>query len=224
MTSWLTELSRLVCQVMNGVTLYTHLHHPIRTEGARSDQRPTCFKYTCTARWKKTACYHTHTRTTCVTLYKLKLGFHSNASACVACVAYTKTARNASLQAANHGCHCFDRAFLFAGACVCCVNRLRNARNASDCVWMETTASVPIACVPDVRLRSFFDNFTSTVSAIPVSGKQCFSPCCWRLFLQSKSNLYWISVRCCSFLWEFKVLTVDNSSPNVPEGTRESRK
>jgi len=50
-------------------------------------------------------------------------------------------------QAANHGCHCFDRAFLLAGACVCCVNasayvscgfRLRNARNASDCVWMET--------------------------------------------------------------------------------------
>jgi len=25
------------------------------------------------------------------------------------------------LQAANHGCHCFDRAFLLAGACVCCV-------------------------------------------------------------------------------------------------------
>ena len=24
-------------------------------------------------------------------------------------------------QAANHGCHCFDRAFLLAGACVCCV-------------------------------------------------------------------------------------------------------
>ena len=25
-------------------------------------------------------------------------------------------------QAANHGCHCFDQAFLLAGACVCCVN------------------------------------------------------------------------------------------------------
>ena len=25
-------------------------------------------------------------------------------------------------QAANHGCHCFDRAFLLAGACVCWVN------------------------------------------------------------------------------------------------------
>jgi len=24
-------------------------------------------------------------------------------------------------QSANHGCHCFDRAFLLAGACVCCV-------------------------------------------------------------------------------------------------------
>jgi len=35
-------------------------------------------------------------------------------------------------QAANHGCHSFDRAFLLAGACVCCGFRLRNARNASD--------------------------------------------------------------------------------------------
>jgi len=34
-------------------------------------------------------------------------------------------------QVANHGCHCFGRAFLLAGACVCCVN-------ASDCVRMET--------------------------------------------------------------------------------------
>jgi len=41
-------------------------------------------------------------------------------------------------QAANHGCHCFDRVFLLAGACVCCVKFARNARNASDCVWMET--------------------------------------------------------------------------------------
>ena len=33
-------------------------------------------------------------------------------------------------QAANHGCHCFDRAFLLAGACVCCVKikRLRFLR------------------------------------------------------------------------------------------------
>ena len=53
---------------------------------------------------------------------QLKPGFHSNAIACIACVAgvaYTKTARNAS-------------------ACVSCGFRLRNARDASDCVWMET--------------------------------------------------------------------------------------
>ena len=32
-------------------------------------------------------------------------------------------------QAANHGCHCFDRAFLLAGACVvCCVKISRNKR------------------------------------------------------------------------------------------------
>ena len=61
-------------------------------------------------------------------------------------------------QAANHGCHCFDRAFLLAGACVCCVKISQNKHNrqpigmlgrssgncdwllanASDCVWMET--------------------------------------------------------------------------------------
>ena len=31
-------------------------------------------------------------------------------------------------QAANHGCHCFDRAFLLAGACVCCMKFSRNKR------------------------------------------------------------------------------------------------
>jgi len=31
-------------------------------------------------------------------------------------------------QAANHGCHCFDRAFLLAGACVCCVKFSRIKR------------------------------------------------------------------------------------------------
>jgi len=33
-------------------------------------------------------------------------------------------------QAANHGCHCFDRSLLLAGACVCCVKISRNKRNA----------------------------------------------------------------------------------------------
>ena len=31
-------------------------------------------------------------------------------------------------QAANHGCHCFDRVFLLAGACVCCVKFSRTQR------------------------------------------------------------------------------------------------
>jgi len=31
-------------------------------------------------------------------------------------------------QAANHGCHCFNQAFLLAGACVCCVKFSRNKR------------------------------------------------------------------------------------------------
>ena len=70
-------------------------------------------------------------------------------------------------QAANHGCHCFDRVFgcipigwrlrllreIFASgnhdwllanasACVSCSFRLRNARNATDCVWMETGLNI----------------------------------------------------------------------------------
>ena len=35
-------------------------------------------------------------------------------------------------QAANHGCHCFDRAFLLAEACVCCVKISRNKRNGME--------------------------------------------------------------------------------------------
>jgi len=44
-------------------------------------------------------------------------------------------------QAANHSCHCFDRAFLFAGACVCCVMQQtqapanRNARAKQRQPW-----------------------------------------------------------------------------------------
>jgi len=49
-------------------------------------------------------------------LSPLFCGFHSNAIACVACVS-----KHLRWQAANHGCYCFDRAFLLAGACVCCV-------------------------------------------------------------------------------------------------------
>jgi len=38
------------------------------------------------------------------------------------------------LKAANHGCHCFDRASYWVAP----FPSKRNARNASDCVWMET--------------------------------------------------------------------------------------
>ena len=49
----------------------------------------------------------------------LKPGFHSNAIACVCCVNENRKKRKRlRWQAANHGCHCFDRALLLAGACV----------------------------------------------------------------------------------------------------------
>ena len=60
----------------------------------------------------------------------LKPSFHLNAIACVVrCVRCVnenrKKRKRLRWQAANHGCHCFDRAFLLAVACVCCVKRKR---------------------------------------------------------------------------------------------------
>ena len=81
------------------------------------------------------------------TVCKARFPFKHNRLRCVRCVNENRKKRKRlRWQAANHGCHCFDRAFLLAGACVCCVKisrnkhcvscgfRLRNARNASDCV------------------------------------------------------------------------------------------
>ena len=42
-------------------------------------------------------------------------------------------------QAANYGCHCFDRAFLLAGACVCCVNCLPTQALAFRAVFFYAT-------------------------------------------------------------------------------------
>jgi len=48
--------------------------------------------------------------------------FKRNRLRCVRCVNENRKKRKRlRWQAANHGCHCFDRAFLLAGACVCCV-------------------------------------------------------------------------------------------------------
>ena len=48
--------------------------------------------------------------------------FKRNRLRCVRCVNENRKKRKRLLwQAANHGCHCFDWAFLLAGACVCCV-------------------------------------------------------------------------------------------------------
>jgi len=44
-------------------------------------------------------------------------GFHSNANA----NENRKKRKRLRWEPANHGCHCFDRAFLLASACVCCV-------------------------------------------------------------------------------------------------------
>jgi len=60
----------------------------------------------------------------------LKPGFHSNAIACVACVAYTKTARNASACVGKQPITVATASTEhLAGACVCCVKF--HATNAS---------------------------------------------------------------------------------------------
>ena len=54
--------------------------------------------------------------------YKARFPFKRNRLRCVRCVNENRKKRKRlRWQAANLGCHCFDRAFLLAGACVCCV-------------------------------------------------------------------------------------------------------
>ena len=53
---------------------------------------------------------------------KARFPFKRNRLRCVRCVNENcKKRKRLHWQAANHGCHCFDRAFLLASACVCCV-------------------------------------------------------------------------------------------------------
>ena len=69
----------------------------------------------------------------CVTKPKAQFPFKRNRFRCVRCVNENRKKRKRlRYQAANHGCHCFDRAFLLAGACVCCVKFSRNKRNARN--------------------------------------------------------------------------------------------
>ena len=62
-----------------------------------------------------------------VAVTQARFPFKRNRLRCVCCVNENRKKRKRlRWQAANHGCHCFDRAFLLAGACVCCVKISRN--------------------------------------------------------------------------------------------------
>jgi len=69
---------------------------------------------------------------------------------CVACRVNENRKKRKRLrwQAANHGCHCFNRAFLLAGACVCCVTqrmqrkRLRLNGNRASRIYLLTAGHV----------------------------------------------------------------------------------
>ena len=61
--------------------------------------------------------------------------FKRNRLRCVSCVNENcKKRKRLRWQAANHGCHCFDRAFLLAGACVCCA-KATHATQAIEVEW-----------------------------------------------------------------------------------------
>jgi len=72
--------------------------------------------------------------------------FKRNCLRCVRCVNENhKKRKRLRWQAVNHGCHCFDRAFLLAGACkrlsflrFSFTQRTQRTQYASDCVWMKT--------------------------------------------------------------------------------------
>ena len=65
---------------------------------------------------------------------KARFPFKRNRLRCVRCVNENhKKRKRLRWQAANHGCHCFDRTFLLAGACVCCVKFSRNKRERPVC-------------------------------------------------------------------------------------------
>ena len=55
-------------------------------------------------------------------IHQARFPFKRNRLCCVRCVNENRKKRERlRWQAANHGCHCFDWAFLLAGACVCCL-------------------------------------------------------------------------------------------------------
>jgi len=67
--------------------------------------------------------------------YQARFPFKRNRLRCVSCVNENcKERKRLRWQAANHGCHCFDRAFLLAGTCVCCV---KISRSKCKRLWLS---------------------------------------------------------------------------------------
>ena len=86
---------------------------------------------------------------------KARFPFKRNRLRCVRCVNENRKKRkHLRWQAANHGCHCFDRAFLLAGVCVCCVKL--------------------IGCLPTQALE-FLEVFVYATQAIAFEWKPGFS-------------------------------------------------
>jgi len=92
------------------------------------------------------------------TTTKARFPFKRNRLRCGRCVNENHKKR----KTANHGCHCFDRAFLLAGACVCCMKFSRNkrklqpigmlGRSSGNHDWLLANASACVSC--RFRLRN----------------------------------------------------------------------
>jgi len=92
--------------------------------------------------------------------YKARFPFKRNRLRCVRCVSENRKKRKRlRWQAANHVCHCFDRAFLLAGACVYCVKFSRKrqpigmlGRSSGNHDWLLANVSACVSC--GFRLRN----------------------------------------------------------------------
>ena len=102
---------------------------------------------------------------------------------CVRCVNESRKKRKRlRWQAANHGCHCFDRAFLLAGACVCCVKFLAVFVYAT-----HATQAIAFEWKPGLIFAGTAPSFATD------NAPECsFSRV--KILLVAKSSLHWLVV------------------------------
>ena len=104
-------------------------------------------------------------------MYQARFPFKLNRLRCVRCVNENRKKRKRlRCQAANHGCHCFDRAFLLAGACVCCVKisrkRLRLNGNRASYMQLHSNSNEIRGGIYSMRSSIYSDNLVNDQSGV----------------------------------------------------------